>query len=70
MSRSKRDQKGKRINHEIWGRSDFVVTADKVYPRAGGEPVGCPDNKRYAKKQVRRLRRRQAAHIIKSAQED
>ena len=66
MSRSKRDQRGKRINGEIWGRDDFIVTSDKVYPRAGGEYVGCPDSKRYAKKQVRRARRRQAAEIIKS----
>lgn len=58
MSRSKRDQKGRRINGEIWGHGDYQVVGGKVYPVCGGEPVGSPKSKKGAKADVSRIRRR------------
>jgi hypothetical protein len=58
MSRSKHDQKGCRINGEIWGRGCHKVVGGKVYPDCGGEPVGSPKNKKHAKMSAARMRRR------------
>ena len=69
MSRSKRDQKGKRINGEIWGHNCYIVNGGKVFPDAGGEPTGSPIHKRYAKRLVSRLRRKEDKKIIKSERE-
>lgn len=65
MSRSTRDQKGRRINGEIWGRNCFQVAEGKVYPDCGGEPVGGPGHKRWAKSQVSRLRRRKFLRALR-----
>lgn len=49
----------KHLNGEIWGRSDYSIGPDdKVYPRAGGERVGSPGSKRWAKKEAAGFRRR------------
>lgn len=58
MSRSKRDQKGRRINGEIWGHGCYKVVDGKVYPDCSGEPVGSPKHKKHAKAEVSRIRRR------------
>lgn len=59
MSRSNRDQKGRRVNGEIWGHCCYKVVNGKVYPMAGGEPVGSPGHKKSAKRAVVRIRRRE-----------
>lgn len=49
----------KHVNGEIWGRSDYTIGPDdKVYPRAGGERVGGPGSKKFAKKEANGFRRR------------
>lgn len=58
MSRSNRDQRGKRTSNEIWGHNEFFVAEDgKAYPVVGGSEVGSADGKRGAKKAVAHLRR-------------
>jgi hypothetical protein len=59
MSRSKRDQKGRRVNGEIWGHDCYQVADGKVYSVAGGDLVGSPAAKKWAKTHVSRIRRRQ-----------
>lgn len=66
MSRSNRDQRGRRTNGEIWGRGCFKVADGKVFSDCGGEPVGSPGHKRSAKQEVARQRRREDKKIIKS----
>jgi len=66
MSRSYRDQKRRRVNGEIWGRNCHKVVNGKVYPDCGGEPVGCPSHKRWAKALVARARRREDHRICNS----
>lgn len=66
MSRSKRDQRGKRINGEIWGHDCYQVNGGKVFADCGGERIGAPNAKKGAKKHVSRLRRIEDKAIIKS----
>lgn len=73
MSRSKVGRRitwprprNKHLNGEIWGRSDFIVGPNsKVYPRAGGEPVGSPSSKKWAKTQAARIHRRRGRNIVR-----
>ena len=66
MSRSKHCQRGKRINGEIWGYDCYQISEGKVFPDCGGEPVGSPSHKRYAKQRVSRLRRQEDKKITRS----
>lgn len=60
MARSKRDQRGKRINGEITGRiGQVVIGEDGYFARSHGDNVGSPNGKRDAKRAVGRARRRQ-----------
>ena len=54
----------KNINKEIWGRSCFIISNGKIYPKNGGEEVGSPSSKKYAKKEASRMRRREDKKII------
>lgn len=57
----------KHLNSEVWGRSDYSIGPDdKVFPRQGGEPVGGPESKKYAKTEVSRLRRRYAKNRLRA----
>ncbi len=65
MSRTRKDRR--LYNGEIWGRSDFKLAANgKVFPRAGGEPVGSPLNKKAAKAEIVRMRRRQSREVCRN----
>lgn len=64
MSRSKGDQRGKRIAGEIIGRSTADVVGGRMVKRCGGEEVGSPLGKIEAKRRVVRKRRREAISII------
>lgn len=64
MSRSRRDQKGKRVNGEIWGRGCVQISEGKAYPTCGGEPVGSPEQKKWAKAVAVRLRRRAQRAVV------
>jgi hypothetical protein len=66
MSKSYRDQRGKRINNEILGRDCFAIAGERLIARCGGEVVGAPRGKRDAKRQVSRLRRRVDARLTNS----
>lgn len=58
--------RNKHLNGEVWGRSDFIVGPNgKVFPRAGGEPVGSPSGKKWAKTEAARIRRRQADRVCR-----
>lgn len=68
--RNKVRASNKHVNGEVWGRSDFLVSdSGKVYPRAGGERVGSPSNKKSAKAEATRTRRRRDKVIIINAVE-
>lgn len=59
MSRSKNDQRGKRINGEITGRLGQVMIAeDGYFARSHNDNVGSPIRKKEAKRAVVRARRR------------
>jgi hypothetical protein len=64
MSRSRGDQRGKRINKEIMGRGCFDVTeTGRMIKRCGGEEVGSATSKRSAKQEIGRIRRRMMNRI-------
>lgn len=66
MSRSKGDQRGKRINGEILGHSSFDVTdTGRMIKRCGGEEVGSPNRKRDAKQELGRIRRRRLNRLAR-----
>lgn len=67
MSRSKGDQRGKRLANEISGRSAFSVIEGRLIKRIGGEEVGSPLRKREAKSEVVRMRRREGTRAAVSA---
>lgn len=66
MSRSRRDQRGKRINGELFGRGEFAVTPNgKIIARVGGSEVGSQLRKRDAKRDATRMSRRVNKSIIR-----
>lgn len=56
MSRSRRDQRGKRINREL-GRDQKIV-GDRIIKDYGWEPMGSPASKAKSKHTARRMQRR------------
>ncbi|WP_046868828.1 hypothetical protein [Microvirga massiliensis] len=70
MSKSYRDRRGKRINKEIRGRDCFAIAGERLITRCGGEAVGNPRGKRYAKRQISRLRRRVDAILTNALRAD
>ncbi len=70
MSRSKRDQRGKRINSEIMGRSTTRIIDGRMIYEAGGEDVGSPSGKLDAKQRVSRQRRLDDKRILRRASEE
>jgi hypothetical protein len=70
MSKSYRDHRGKRINKEILGRDCFAIAGERLIARCGGEAIGDPRGKRYAKRQVSRLRRRVNAMLTNALRAD
>lgn len=64
--------RNKHLNGEVWGRSDYIVSdaTGKVYPRAGGDPVGGPGGKKWAKTEASRIRRRQGAKTLRAHMEN
>lgn len=67
MSDSYRDQRGKRVNGEIWGRGEYSIgPGGKVYPAIGGSEVGSPMRKRDAKSGAARMRRREDRRLERS----
>lgn len=70
MSRSKRDQRGKRIAGEVWGYFEFKVIGDRLVPVGGGTEVGGPRQKRIAKREAVRMRRRANKAVTSREQVD
>lgn len=70
MSRSRSDQRGKRIAGEIGGRGAFAVVDGRLIRRCGGESVGSPARKRDAKDQATRMRRREGDRIARTSEKD
>lgn len=64
MSRSKRDQRGKRINGEIMGRNTTRILDGRMIYECGGEDVGSAARKMDAKKRVSRQRRLDDKRIV------
>lgn len=70
MSRSKRDCSGGRINAEVIGHATTKVVGGRLIVCAGGEHVGSPAHKRWAKSYVQRQRRRDSKRVIADQVED
>ncbi|PZR93499.1 MAG: hypothetical protein DI537_10290 [Stutzerimonas stutzeri] len=70
MSRSKRDQRGKRTNGEIMGRNTTRVVDGRLVYEVGGEDVGSPARKADAKQRVSRQRRLDDKRILRGASQE
>jgi hypothetical protein len=70
MSRSKRDQAGKRINGEIMGRNTTKVVNGRLIIKIGGDDVGSAERKKDAKRTVRRQRRLDDKRVIRNSEID